>query len=58
MVEEGNHVEIAPHYDLWMQGARYGTVRSIKDGVATVKMDHWQVDKLQHFPVEDLKKTR
>ena len=38
-----SRVEIAPHYDAWMQGARYGTVIALsrKDiqTVATVKLD-------------------
>jgi hypothetical protein len=26
-VPAGNRVEIGPHYDLWMRGARYGLVK-------------------------------
>ena len=43
-------VEIAPHYDLWMRGARYGTVLREYRGksgrnIVVVKMDHPQVRK-------------
>ena len=52
-------VEIAPHYDLWMQGARYGSVLNIYrrklDGVeiAVVKLDRWP--KPVKVLAEDLK---
>ena len=38
----GARVEIAPHYDLWMMGARFGTIKKLStDGEsAIVKMDH------------------
>ena len=52
----GRRVEIAPHFDLWMRGARTGVVRSINaNGIAKVKMDHPQVKRLARIPVEDLK---
>ncbi len=51
----GARVEISPHYDLWMRGARWGRVERIWDGIATVKMDNTAVKKLQRFPVADLK---
>lgn len=35
----GDRVQLAPHLDLWMRGARYGTVRRVSDGVATVALD-------------------
>lgn len=47
-------VEISPHYDLWMQGARFGTVKSVTDGIATVEMDNSEVKTLQKFPVGHL----
>jgi hypothetical protein len=28
----GSHVEIPVHYDLWMRGARTGTVTAYRDG--------------------------
>lgn len=49
-------VEISPHYDLWMRGAKYGVVKSIKNDIAHVQMDHPQVKKLQRIPVGDLKR--
>lgn len=44
----GLRVEIHPHYDLWMRGARYGTIHSVSvcGAVVRVKMDHPQVKRL------------
>lgn len=42
----GKHVEISPAYDLWMRGARFGTIRKIVGNVAHVKMDHPSVKRL------------
>lgn len=52
----GIRVEISPSHDLWMQGARFGTIRKIDTarGLATVKMDHPQVKRLQVIRVMDL----
>ena len=50
-----SRVELSPGYDLWMRGARFGVVRSIRDGIAKVKMDHPQVKRLVRIPVADLK---
>lgn len=47
----GKRIEIPVHYDLWMRGARYGTVtgrRQGKDGYSAhilVKMDHPQIKR-------------
>lgn len=47
----GKRVEIPVHYDLWMRGARFGTVtgrRQGKPGLSAylvVKMDHPQVKR-------------
>lgn len=47
----GTRVEIPVHYDMWMRGARFGTVTGFrygKDGVSDsllVKMDHPQVKR-------------
>lgn len=54
----GKRVEIAPHFDLWMRGARFGTVRRVKTGkdgrvLLVLKMDHPQVKRLQTVPVPD-----
>ena len=48
-------VEIPPWFDLRMRGARFGEVRSVKDGVAAVKMDNTRVKRLVRVKVEDLK---
>lgn len=53
-------VEIAPHYDLWMQGARFGTVireyKSRKNGrnVVLVQMDHPQVKRPVRIYADDV----
>ena len=45
----GERIEIPVHYDLWMQGARFGTVKGYRGGkpgrsdYALVEMDHPQV---------------
>lgn len=47
----GMRVEIAPHYDLWMRGARFGVVRWVvrdyKPGrdLLYLEMDHPQVKR-------------
>ena len=47
----GKRIEIPVHYDLWMQGARYGLVTSFRNGTKgssdylLVKMDHPQVKR-------------
>ncbi len=55
----GVRVEISPHFDLWMRGARFGTVKKITpiSGIAHVRMDHPHVKKIQKFSVVDLKLT-
>jgi hypothetical protein len=35
----GDRVELMPHMDLWMMGARYGTVHKITRTHVHVKMD-------------------
>ena len=54
-VKVGVRVEIAPHYDLWMQGARYGKVIKLEGDVAVVQLDHWQVRRPRRFLAADLK---
>lgn len=56
-VEVGTRVEIAPHHDLWMRGARFGTVRKIEHGAVAVKMDHPQVKRLFWCKIEDVNPT-
>ena len=45
---KGKRIEIPVHYDTWMRGARFGTVKSVgRDGeCVTVEMDHPQIRKL------------
>lgn len=46
---KGTRIEIPVHYNLWAQGARYGTVTGYRNGHAgqsdyiTVRMDNAQV---------------
>ena len=59
MLNPGNRVEIPVHYDLWMRGARYGTVTKIcKDDLgggvcAAVKMDNQKIKRLVYIPRHD-----
>lgn len=47
----GQRVELHPACDLWMRGARFGTVHSVaKDGTLRIKMDHPQVRRLVLVP--------
>lgn len=63
----GDRVEIAPHYDLWMRGARYGTVtRTVesapiwtqadgwRDGVTVVSVRMDRTDRVVRLPEADL----
>ena len=56
-IRSGDRVEISPHIDLWMRGARFGEVKDVLGIMALVRMDHPQVKKLQEIPVADLKRT-
>ena len=50
----GDRVEIHPKYDLWMMGARCGTVRRVtRKGQVWVKLDNYD-RKLWRGPPEDL----
>ncbi len=58
-IKPGALVEICPGYDLWMQGARTGTItRVLPNGNVRVKMDHWQVKGIKTFPPNRLKYIR
>lgn len=47
-------IEIPAHYDLWMRGARFGTVKdTLKDGTWRVRMDHHKVPYLVKIKPED-----
>ena len=52
----GCYVELSPHFDLWMRGARFGIVKEIVGGIASVKMDHPEVKKIQKVYIDDLKR--
>ena len=54
-----NRVEIAPYHDLWMRGAKYGTIvrYDTKSEVAVVRMDNRRVRRLQRMRPETLKKV-
>ncbi len=53
-------VEISPHLDLWMRGAKYGAVlRRVRSGkhkdTIAVRMDHRQVRRVLYARPFDLK---
>jgi hypothetical protein len=51
-----DRVEIPPRLDLWMQGAKFGTIIKIDDyGYATVRMDHPQVTRKIRVHLSELK---
>ena len=57
--EAGRRIEIPVHYDLWMRGAQFGTIRRYHRGqpgesdYVTVKMDHPRVRRLVRLPRRD-----
>lgn len=51
----GALVELHPGCDLWMRGARLGTVTGIEGDLVVVRMDHPQVRKPQRFPADRLR---
>jgi hypothetical protein len=51
----GKRVEIPVHFDLWMRGARTGTVCWVwNDGSLAVRMDHRQVRRRLKVPYDDV----
>jgi uncharacterized protein (DUF736 family) len=54
-------VEIAPHYDLWMRGAQYGTAvreyysQKLGRNMVAVRMDHPQIKKLFRCAADEVK---
>lgn len=42
----GSRVELHPAMDLWMRGAKYGTIVRVRAGKPCVRMDHKGVRKL------------
>lgn len=57
-IKIGHRVEISPNYDLWMKGAKQGIIKSIKEKIARVKMDHPEVKTQLKIPVSDLTRRR
>lgn len=57
----GDRVELSPHTDLWMRGARFGTVHSVSltplDRVK-VRMDHPRVSNLVAGTADTFRKVR
>ena len=51
----GQRVELSPHLDLWVRGARYGHISGFDRGLALVRMDHRSVRKLQRVPLDGLR---
>lgn len=49
----GMRVEIPMHFDLWMRGARYGSITAVRAEYVSVKMDHPQVRKVVRIPKSD-----
>lgn len=63
----GKRVQIPAYSDLWMQGARFGTVERVIEGsgnyldprdprgatIFVIRMDHPQVKKLARFIADD-----
>lgn len=54
----GARVELHPGCDLWMRGAKYGTVVKEESDTVTVRMDHKSVRKLQRLPKDRVTPTR
>jgi len=47
-------VEIPAHCDLWMQGAKTGTIVKTEGDVTVLRMDHPQVKRLVRIKTEEL----
>lgn len=57
--QPGDRIELHPSCDLWMRGARYGTVKRVLSvGRLVVKMDHPQVRRLVTTTVQSVRPTR
>lgn len=54
-MKPGDRVEIHPRHDLWMMGARFGTILRIRGSLATVQLD--KVQRPKRFPLADLTKV-
>lgn len=47
-IHVGDRVELHPGCDLWMRGAKYGTVTALNATYATVRMD-WASVRLEQY---------
>lgn len=56
-IRVGCRVELSPHFDLWMRGARYGRVTKIVGDIAIVRMEVRGL-RLQRLPMADLRRVR
>lgn len=52
----GQRVELEPHLDLWMRGARFGTVAIVRKTSVTIKLD--LVKPLKRFTADQLRHAR
>lgn len=61
IINIGSRIELAPHCDLWMRGAKYGTVTRITgtDDAARVhvRMDNPRVRKIQRLAPDQIGKV-
>lgn len=56
-VSAGNRVEIGPHYDLWMMGAKYGVVQELESpDILVLKMDNTRIKGLRRFRASECKR--
>jgi len=53
----GSRVELHPGMDLWMRGARYGTVIKEEDDTLHVRMDNRNVRGLVKVPRDRVKEV-
>lgn len=59
--EPGDRVELHPGCDLWMQGARFGTIHAASTAVSDawiVRIDHTAVKNLRTFKSDRLRRVR
>lgn len=55
----GDRVELSPATDLWMRGAKYGTVSEVTwDNRVAIRMDHKSVRRLQWHIAENVRHIR
>lgn len=61
-IGKGTRVELTPSCDLWMRGAKYGTVTRITgidaDAIIHVRMDHPQVRRIQRLTPDQIMGVR